>query len=72
MYVEDEYSWLTRPNSPQRLFEWWKAYWASDLDLIQTIEVEEGLARGSDMDNLAKRPTLSTATRNHILILKRR
>jgi hypothetical protein len=68
VYVDDPYSWLIRPDSGQRLFEWWKAYWASDLDLVQTIEVEEGLARGSDMDKPAK----DAPTANHILILKRR
>ena len=68
VYVDDPYSWLIRPDTAQRLFEWWKAYWASDLDLVQTIEVEEGLARGSDMDKPAK----DAPTANHILILKRR
>jgi hypothetical protein len=68
VYVDDPFSWLVRPNSPQRLFDWWKGYWASDLDLVQTIEFEEGLARGSDMD----KPGRNAPTANHILILKRR
>jgi hypothetical protein len=68
VFVDDQYSWLVRPDSAQRLFEWWKAYWASDLDLVQTIEFQEGLARGSDMDRPGKNVPLS----NHILILKRR
>jgi hypothetical protein len=68
VYVDDPYSWLIRPDSAPRLFEWWRGYWASDLDLVQTIEVEEGLARGSDMDKPAK----DAPTANHILILKRR
>ncbi len=68
VYVDDQYSWLLRPNSPPRLFEWWKGYWASDLDLVQTIEVEEGLARGTDMD----RPLKDAPVPSHILVLKRR
>ena len=59
---------LPRPGSAQRLFEWWRAYWASDLDLVQTIEFEEGSGRGTDM----VRPAKETPTINHILILKRR
>jgi hypothetical protein len=68
VYVDDPYSWLPGPDSPQKLFEWWKAYWAKDLDLVQTVEVEEGLARGSDMD----KPSKVMPTTNHILVLKRR
>jgi hypothetical protein len=68
IYVDDQYSWLARPDSAQKLFEWWKAYWAKDLDLVQTLEVEEGLTRGSDMDKPAKEAPVT----GHILILKRR
>jgi general stress protein CsbA len=68
VYVDDPFSWLTQANSPQRIFEWWKAYWASDLDLVQTIEFQDGLARGLDMD----RPMKDTPAPNHILVLKRR
>jgi hypothetical protein len=68
VYVDDQYSWLARPNSAQRLFEWWRAYWASDLDLVQTIEFEEDSGRGTEM----VRPAKETPTVNHILILKRR
>jgi hypothetical protein len=68
VYVDDEYSWLTQPSSPQKLFEWWKAYWAANLDLVQTIDFQEGLARGMDMDKPQKEPPVPY----HILILKRR
>jgi hypothetical protein len=68
VYVDDQYSWLTQPSSPQRLFEWWKAYWAANLDVVQTIEFQEGLARGMDMDKPPKEPPVPY----HILILKRR
>jgi hypothetical protein len=68
VYVDDEYSWLTQPSSPQKLFEWWKAYWAANLDVVQTIDFQEGLARGTDMDKPTKEPPVPY----HILILKRR
>src|ERR1035441_3520981 len=68
VYVDDQYSWLTQPSSPQKLFEWWKAYWAANLDLVQTIDFQEGLARGMDMDKPQKEPPVPY----HILILKRR
>ncbi len=68
VYVDDPYSWLQRANSPQRIFEWWRGYWATDMDLVQTIEIEEGLQRGTDMDKPASNAPLAT----HILVFKRR
>ena len=68
VYVDDQFSWLVRPGSARKIFEWWNAYWAANLDLVRTIEVEEGHERGTDMDKPAQEaPTLS-----HILIFKRR
>ncbi len=68
VYVDDPFSWLTRPNSPQRIFEWWKAYWAAQMDLVMTVDVQGGLARGSDMD----KPAADAPAPNHILVFKRR
>jgi hypothetical protein len=68
IYVDSPYSWLSRPSSPQRIFEWWKSQWATDLDLVMTTEFQEGLARGTDMD----RPVSESPTANHILVFKRR
>ncbi|HNR71606.1 MAG TPA: hypothetical protein PLV05_04055 [Verrucomicrobiota bacterium] len=68
VYVDNPFSWLARPDSPQRIFEWWRDYWAANLDLVLTVPVEEGLARGSDMNQ----PAPGTATGNHILVFKRR
>ena len=67
VYVDDELSWLARPDSPQRIFEWWKAYWTAQMDLVLTVEVQEGL-RGSDMD----KPPADAPVSNHILVFKRR
>jgi 4-amino-4-deoxy-L-arabinose transferase-like glycosyltransferase len=71
VYVDDDFSWLPRPNSERKVFEWWQNYWAKNLDLVMTLEFEEGLERGADADSMARRRA-ARATRNHILILKRR
>jgi hypothetical protein len=68
VYVDDQFSWLQRPNSAQRIFEWWRSYWTTDLDLVLTVEFEEGLQRGTDMDKPARNAPVS----NHILVFKRR
>ena len=71
VYVDDDYSWLPRPNSQRKILDWWQNYWGKNLDLVTTLDFEEGLERGADADSLAwRRP--ATATQNHILILKRR
>jgi hypothetical protein len=68
IYIDDQFSWLPRRGSKQRIFDWWKAYWAANLDLVMTLEVEESQERGTDMDKSATdAPTLK-----HILIFKRR
>jgi hypothetical protein len=68
IYVDDPYSWLPQPGSTQRIFDWWKTYWATELDLVMTVEVEERLARGTDMD----KPQKEAPTASHILVFKRR
>ena len=68
VYVDDHFSWLSHPNSPQKIFEWWRSYWTADLDLVLTVDVEEGLARGTDM----AKPAPGAAASNHILVFKRR
>jgi hypothetical protein len=68
IYIDDEFSWLTRSGSERKIFDWWKEYWAENLDLVKTIEVEEGHERGTDM----VKPATEAPTLNHILIFKRR
>jgi hypothetical protein len=68
IYIDDDFSWLPGPKSARRIFEWWKSYWASNLDLVLTIPVEETKERGTDMDKPAEEPP----TVKHLLILKRR
>jgi hypothetical protein len=68
IYVDDGFSWLTRDGSEQRIFEWWKEYWAANLDLAMTLGVEEGQERGTDM----VKPATDVPTVKHILVFKRR
>ncbi|HOX57712.1 MAG TPA: glycosyltransferase family 39 protein [Candidatus Paceibacterota bacterium] len=68
VYIDDDFSWLSRPASARKVAEWWADYWAANLDLVMTIEVREGHERGTDMD----KPAPGASTVKHILILKRR
>ena len=68
VYVDDPLSWRPRPKSPQRLFEWWRTYWATELDLVMTVPVGEQPAGEVDMD----RPAKESPPARHILVFKRR
>jgi 4-amino-4-deoxy-L-arabinose transferase-like glycosyltransferase len=68
LYVDDEYSWLPQGGSERRIANWWKGYWAANMDLVSTLKVEEGKERGTDLD----RPAKDEPTVKHILIFKRR
>jgi len=68
IYVDDDLSWLLRPDSTRKVFEWWKDYWTANLDLVMTFKVEERQERGTDMDQPAK----GSPKPKHILIFKRR
>jgi hypothetical protein len=68
VYVDHPYSWRPRPRSPQRVFEWWKACWATELDLVMTAQLAEGAASGADLDKPAKQ----SSPASHILVFRRR
>ena len=72
VYVDDEYSWLKRPDSRRNIFDWWKDYWGKNLDLAQSFTVEENLGRGADFSDPMRRPSNSGQTQGNILILQRR
>jgi len=46
VYVDEPLSWLKTTNSEKLIFQWWKGYWSSNLDLVKTFQVldepEEG------------------------------
>jgi hypothetical protein len=68
IYVDDELSWLPRGDSAQKIANWWKDYWATNMDLALTLEVEEGREGGADPD----RPVKDAPRAKHVLIFKRR
>ena len=68
IYIDDELSCLPRGGSEQKIANWWKDYWATNMDLALTLEVEEGRERGTDLDSPAK----DAPATKHILIFKRR
>src|SRR5262249_54074540 len=47
VFVDQPMSWMATTNSEKLIYEWWKGYWGSNLDLVKTFEVldepEEGL-----------------------------
>ena len=68
IYIDDQLSWLPRGGSEQKIANWWKDYWATNMDLALTLEVEEGRERNADTDSPAK----DAPPAKHILVFKRR
>ena len=54
LYIDDEFSWLPRGGSERKIANWWKGYWAANMDLVLTLEVEDGKERGTDLDKPAR------------------
>jgi hypothetical protein len=38
VYVDGPLSWTATANSDQHIFEWWRGYWTSNLDLVKSFE----------------------------------
>ena len=76
VYVDDDYSWLRQPEFEHLLFDWWPDYWAKNLDLVTTIDVEEDLDRGADPEipslRRSRAAPAAAPTTAHILVFKRR
>jgi hypothetical protein len=75
VYVDDTLSWLDQPGSPRKIYEWWKAYWATNLDLVTTIEIVEG-KKTKDTESTGSgqpaAPPTADPSPKHILLLKRK
>lgn len=67
VYVNNNLSWLARPDSHQRLLEWWPAYWASNYALVTTINTRQGAAEFAEKDAAP-----AGAGGNFLLLLKRK
>jgi hypothetical protein len=42
VYVSNPLSWLARPDSERKVFDWWNPYWAANLELVRTINTRQG------------------------------
>jgi hypothetical protein len=68
VYIDDELSWLPRGGSERKIANWWKDYWATNMDLALTLKVEEGREGGAGADRSAK----GAPSPKQILVFKRR
>lgn len=64
VYVENRYSWAKSPGTDERIFDWWKDYWAAHYDLARTVTVTDGNPKEND--------ALPEAAASYFLILKRK
>jgi len=48
VYVNNPFSWLVRAESEKKLLEWWPTYWATNLNLIHTINTRQGTDLADD------------------------
>jgi len=70
IFVDEQTSWLPWPNSDRRIYDWWKQYWANELDLIKTIPIE-GAGEPSGVF-AATQPNAVGESPKHIFVFKRR
>jgi len=40
--VDDNFSWLKRPDSETKILDWWNAWWPTNMDLVSTVRIQEG------------------------------
>jgi hypothetical protein len=67
VYVDDDFSWLAKPESERKIQDWWNAYWPGKMELMQTFDFEEGIVRGSDEESKA-----DATTTQHLLVFRRK
>jgi hypothetical protein len=48
VYVNNPLSWLAGPDSEKKLLDWWPTYWATNLNLVHTINTRQGPDLGDD------------------------
>ena len=68
VYVDDNFSWLESPQSNRKVLDWWKEYWAANLDLVKTMDFREGPEPTSN----AREASAGLAGLKHLLIFKRK
>ena len=68
IYIDDELSWLPRNGAERKIVAWWKDYWATNMDLTWTLEIEEGKEPRTDLES----PGKDAQPVKKIIIFKRR
>jgi len=67
VFVNNPLSWLPRPESEQRILEWWPPYWEQHYRLERTITTRQGAKEFTVRD-----PVPAGSSGNFLLILKRK
>jgi hypothetical protein len=65
VYVDEPKSWLRQPTSPHILDDWWQTYWTTNLDLIQTIDI-------NPPESSSGRTDVDASSVGHLLLFKNR
>jgi hypothetical protein len=66
VYVDEPHSWMRLPASLSLLDDWWKNYWTTNLDLIQTIDLKAAAETASVQSGAENLPE------GHILLFRNR
>ncbi|MFO1514360.1 MAG: glycosyltransferase family 39 protein [Verrucomicrobiota bacterium] len=67
VYLNNQLSWLTQPDSERKIVDWWPKYWADHLELLRTVTTRQGA------EELAERnPAPAGSSGNYLVIFKRK
>jgi hypothetical protein len=67
VYVNNNLSWLTQPDSEKKILDWWPKYWADHLELLRTITTRQGEAEFRE-----RNPSPAGSSGNYLVIFKRK
>jgi len=67
VYVNNQRSWLIRPESGRKLLDWWPEYWADNLELLRTLPTRQGEDEFRERD-----PLPAGSSGNDLVIFKRK
>lgn len=68
VYADDNFSWLTRPDSDRRILDWWDKYWPANLDLVKDVKIEEP---SSEVEAFNRSSLPQVGGSKHLLLFKR-
>jgi len=72
VFVSDNLSWLTRPNSRRKVLDWWENYWTAHYEMVRSQNVVTEIP--DELQNLSDTPRdeQPAPTRSTLLIFKRK